>query len=252
VGTWWFAPQEANSFFSRSVRDSLTRACTSSFGSICLGSFLVAVIQVLHHIVFQIRHSRLRGVSLVICLLDYILYVLQSMLEYFNKWGYVYIGLYGYSFWEAGPKVLQLFSNRGWSTIINDRLISRVLTGMSLIIGLLNGVLAEVIVALFPSFLNVEVEVEDDGVEAIIGIPFLVGSFIGFMVSHLLLSVISSALDTVLVCFAEAPMEFRQNHPLLFEQMDQAWRDKFPNEYRVVTLDAVAVSILHEPSGTLT
>jgi Plasma-membrane choline transporter len=151
------------------------------------------------------------------------------MLEYFNKWAFVYIGLYGYSFWEAGPKVLELFSNRGWSTIIDDPLISHVLADMSLIIGLLNGVLAEIIVALFPSSLNVEGEVEDDGVEAIIGIPFLVGSFIGFMVSHLLLSVISSAVDTVLVCFAEAPMELRQYHPLLFEQMDHVWRDKFSN-----------------------
>jgi Plasma-membrane choline transporter len=235
VGTWWFAPQEANSFFSRSVGDSLTRACTSSFGSICLGSFLVAVIQVLHQVVYQARRSQRRSVSIFLCLLDCILDVLQSMLEYFNKWGYVYIGLYGYSFWEAGPKVLQLFSNRGWSTIINDQLVYRVLNWMSLVMGLLNGVLAALIVVLFPSLLRCE----DDDSQANLWIAFLVGTFMGTMLSSLLLNIIASAVDTVLVCFAEGPMEFRQNYPEHFQRMEQAWLDAFPNEYHIVPLESV-------------
>jgi hypothetical protein len=238
VGTWWFAPHEANSFFSRSVGDSLNRACTTSFGSICLGSMLVAFIQVLHQLIYQARRNQQRNLSILLCLLDFVLDVLQSMLEYFNKWGYVYIGLYGYSFWEAGPKVLQLFSNRGWSTLINDQLVYRVLNWMSLVMGILNGVLASGIVSLFPSFLKFDDDNDDS--QANVWISFFVGAFIGTILSNLLLNIIASAVDTVLVCFAEAPMEFRQNHPSLCGKMEQAWLDTFPNEYRLVTVETVA------------
>merc|ERR1711971_119363 len=44
VGTWWFTPIEARSFCSHGVRDSFVRSVTTSFGSICLGSILVAIV----------------------------------------------------------------------------------------------------------------------------------------------------------------------------------------------------------------
>lgn len=45
-GTWWLHPTEANGCCSQAVRSSYWRSVTSSFGSICLGSLLVALIQV--------------------------------------------------------------------------------------------------------------------------------------------------------------------------------------------------------------
>ena len=37
---------------------------------------------------------------------------------------FVYVGLYGYSYLEAGKNVITLFKNRGWEAIIADDLIS--------------------------------------------------------------------------------------------------------------------------------
>ena len=234
VGTWWFSPAEAASLCSDAVRHSLIRSTTSSFGSICFGSLIVAILHILRNALHSAQNNRNAGVlrCIAMCILSYI----ERLVEYFNKWGYVYIGLYGYSFWEAGPKVLQLFASRGWTTLINDQLIYRVMILMSLVMGLLNGVLAAVVVLLFPSFLKFE----DDGDSQVnIWIAFWVGTFIGTMLSHVLMSVVTSAVDTVLVCFAEAPMEFRQNHPEHFQRMDQAWLDTFPNEYHVVAVDSL-------------
>jgi hypothetical protein len=45
------------------------------------------------------------------------------------------------------------------------------------------------------------------------------------------MSVVSSAVDTVMVCFAESPNEFRSNYPLLSEQMVRAWRKTYPQEF---------------------
>jgi phage-related protein len=47
VATWWIAPAEASSFCSAAIFDSLKRALTTSFGSICFGSLLVAIVQAL-------------------------------------------------------------------------------------------------------------------------------------------------------------------------------------------------------------
>lgn len=57
VGTWWFVPEEANGCCSQAVRESYVRSLTTSFGSICLGSLIVAIIQALRETVRSIRDN---------------------------------------------------------------------------------------------------------------------------------------------------------------------------------------------------
>ena len=44
------------------------------------------------------------------------------------------------------------------------------------------------------------------------------------------MSVVSSAVNTVIVCFAEAPNEFQMNHPELSNEMRAGWRQAWPEE----------------------
>lgn len=93
VGTWWFAPLEASSFCSQSIGDSLIRSTTYSFGSICFGSLIVALIQALRQL-----NQHLRGnddAQILVCMIDCILACIEGIIEYFNKWAYIYVGLYG-------------------------------------------------------------------------------------------------------------------------------------------------------------
>lgn len=46
------------------------------------------------------------------------------------------------------------------------------------------------------------------------------------------MTLVGSAVNTVIVCFAEAPQEFRVNHPKLSEEMHAAWTKAWPDEYR--------------------
>lgn len=117
IGTWWFAPQEAQSAFSPAIVDSFSRATSYSFGSICFGSLLVAMIQTLEQIVHTVRQQNQRN-SIILCIVECILHFLQRIGQYFNKWSFVYVGLYGYDYLTAGRKALELFQSRGWSTII--------------------------------------------------------------------------------------------------------------------------------------
>jgi hypothetical protein len=56
------------------------------------------------------------------------------------------------------------------------------------------------------------------------GFPF----FVGTAMSSVLLGVISSAVDTILVSFCEAPDDFENNHRGLHRQMMSAWTQVYP------------------------
>jgi len=45
------------------------------------------------------------------------------------------------------------------------------------------------------------------------------------------MSVVGSAVNTVIVCYAEAPTEFETNHPELSCNMRNAWRLAFPRNF---------------------
>jgi uncharacterized membrane protein YidH (DUF202 family) len=83
VATWWFVPDEASAWWSQALSESLARATTYSFGSICFGSFIVAFVQALRAVE---RHARgQEDLGMVLCVVDCILGCLQSIIEYFNK-----------------------------------------------------------------------------------------------------------------------------------------------------------------------
>ena len=121
---------------------------------------------------------------------------------------------------EAGRNVMTLFRNRGWSAIIADLMIDTVLFMVSLGVGLLIGILSVAIAALVG---------QGDG--ATMAISFLIGCMIGYAISATLFSIVGSAVNTVIVCYAEAPNEFQSNHPELSNRMRDSWREAWPNDF---------------------
>lgn len=87
-----------------------------------------------------------------------------------------------------------LFKIRGWQTIIADNLVNRLLGITSLTIGLLTG-----LCALFAAFV-IEESVSTQG---LIGIGFVVGFFVGLLFSGVFMGLLSSAVDAIIVCYAE-------------------------------------------------
>jgi len=224
IGTWWFDPDEASTCCSKAIGDSFFRATTYSFGSICFGSLIVAIVQALRALNHHLRGQE--DAAAIVCIIDCILGCIESIIEYFNKWAYVYVGLYGYSYLDAGKNVMTLFQNKGWTTIITDDLAENVLFMMSIVIGLVTGLVGLVVASLDENiFANLNL---DNPASA----GFVVGFLIGFVLASILMSVVASAVNTVIVCFAEAPHEFEVNHPQLSFDMRNAWKQAWPNECR--------------------
>jgi ABC-type polysaccharide transport system permease subunit len=119
---------------------------------------------------------------------------------------------------------MTLFQERGWTAIINDSLILRVLHLMSFVIGALTGVVGILLAAVHPGW------VEQFGSSST-AVAFFLPFVIGTAMAYILMSVVASAVDTVVVAFAEAPLEFERNHPGLSQQMVSAWRQVYPEEF---------------------
>jgi len=205
---------------SNAVFGAVYRSCTSAFGSICMGSLLVAIIQTLRQLARQARENEECGA--LYCVLECILSCLEDLIEYFNKWAYIYVGLYGYSYIEAGKNVFRLFQSRGWETIIADDLVGATLGMLSFVGGLVTAAIAYFLYADEPPLEN--------GMQ--IGLlAALIGLLVGLVVISIVMSVIASAVNTVIVCFADAPAEFQSNHPELSNKMRAAWRSAYPDNF---------------------
>ena len=122
---------------------------------------------------------------------------------------------------EAGTNVMTLFRNRGWTAIITDLMVDTVLMMVSLGVGVTTAVLVMIIGALTGLGSSA----------GTIGTAAFLGFLLGYGMASTLFSVVSSAVNTVIVCYAEAPNEFQANHPELSSKMRDAWRVAYPNDF---------------------
>jgi len=240
VGTWWFDPEEARSASARgastgvfgccgcstAILDSWTRSGLYSLGSIALGSLLVGILKIISFVVRCGRQQRdqqrrLRGVQgtdFLFCFLQFFVDRLERFLEYFNVWTYVYVGLYGYDYWTAGKQVATLFRARGWDVIITDNLVSRSLSMMTTLIILIMGLVGVLLAFIVDT--------------SWIFVGLFMGIVLGTMSCQILFGVVTSAVNTVVVCFAESPNQLNQNgHDTKhFQELIEGYRKAYPNE----------------------
>eukprot|EP00970_Alexandrium_tamarense_P010652 scaffold2187_cov180-Alexandrium_tamarense.AAC.8 len=218
TGTWWFSPSEAASFCSVAVRDSFFRSTTYSFGSICFGSLIVAVLHMIRSMLRSSANGNGNGGNVLRCIAVCILSYIEALVEYFNKWAFIYVGLYGYDYISAGKRVMSLFKTRGWDAIIADNLVNRLLGITSLTIGLLTG-----LCTLFVAFCF------EENSAGMLGAGFLIGLVIGLVISGITFGLLSSAVDSIIVCYAEAPSEFNESHPVEAQDMHETWTSAWPS-----------------------
>ena len=113
VACWWFQPSR-----SHVVRGSVFRAMTYSFGSLCFGSLIVAVIMAARGLLRMLRgrnNNRRANNVVLACLyvaMDYMLELIEAAIQYFNKYAFCYVAAYGNDFMSSGRSVMELFQRR--------------------------------------------------------------------------------------------------------------------------------------------
>ena len=151
MATWCYDAEDANGLCSPAIVSSLIRALLYSLGSVAFGSLVEGVAEAVNAMVnigkkyadsdgnTQDIGSRIFG-FLSCCTL-----CCAKSIEYFNQWAYVYIGVYGYSYQESGRRVMELFKERGWTSMVSDILVSYVLNFTSVLVAAATGGIAVVL-----------------------------------------------------------------------------------------------------------
>jgi hypothetical protein len=128
VGEWWFGLHDATT-----VQRSRIRAATFSLGSICLGSLVIATLTALKAMLLSTprRKGRRSPNACLECIIKFV----SKNIQYFNKYAFCHVAIYGKDFQSAGYDTMRIFRDRGWSSIINDTLIASVLNVGALVVG---------------------------------------------------------------------------------------------------------------------
>jgi hypothetical protein len=161
--------------------------------------------------------------NFLVCIAQCLLACLASIIEYLNKWAFIYVGIYGFGYIESAKSVFQLFRNRGWEAIIADDLVANALLLVSLVVG---AVMGGVGVALQEASGVFDTETSTDADARTYA--FIMGFIIGLVITSILLSLVGSGVNAVIVLFAEAPAEFQENHPELSNKMRTIWNQIYP------------------------
>jgi hypothetical protein len=224
VASWWFQPHHP-----APVRASLFRATTTSFGSICFGSLILAFITTLRAMVRgaidKMRHDRHRNIAkeCLLLVLNGILHCLENLIAYINRYAYAYIAAYGYDFITAGRSVMSLFQRRGWSAIINDDLIANALTLLAVFMALMGAFMGLIFTGFFlvTDTHSITDAIRNQSTMYLYG--GIYGGIVGFVVGLLIVSVIDSAVAMIYVCFAEDPATLQVHHPETYHDLQEKW-----------------------------
>mmetsp|Transcript_8204 Transcript_8204/g.9554 ORF Transcript_8204/g.9554 Transcript_8204/m.9554 type:complete len:543 (+) Transcript_8204:1-1629(+) len=205
IGTFAFEKSSASSCCSMALTQSIIRSCTYSFGSICFGSLLNAIMITLR-VLLDWSRQRARdrdnnGAALLYCILQCIVSILGDLLEYFNQWAYIFVGIYGTTYLQSGQRVLELFKARGCTSIISNGLASYVLGTVVMVVGLICGILGWIVIYT-TSFMNMN-----------LWVAFWAWFIMGAIIASVMMNAVQGAIKAIVVCYFDHPGKMYQSHP---------------------------------------
>ncbi|SJX60021.1 related to PNS1-Protein of unknown function [Sporisorium reilianum f. sp. reilianum] len=197
------------------------RSTTYSLGSICFGSLIVAILDLLRAL-FNLLQSQAAADgdmvgSILACIASCCIGCITWLVEYFNRYAYINIALYGNGYIAAAKETWSLLKDRGIDALINDSLVNIVFNCGAFIVGLLTALFAFI----YEQKTNPQYLQNDSGYYSIV---LLVAFGLGFNIA---LSVgagsIASGVSTYFVALAEDPYVLQGKNPELFEMIRQQY-----------------------------
>jgi len=201
TATWYFM-QSTMAMPQNPTLGALKRSVTTSLGSICLGSLVVAIIKTIRSLV-KMSESRLSFIAS--CLLG----CLEAIIRYFNHYAFCQVAIYGKTFCNAATDTWELLQRSGVAAIANDNIIDGVL--------LVGSLFGSVVVGGIASLLSYHWE--DLG--SPLGL-FFTGALIGLLMISLTMQVVDSVITCTFVCYAENPHILSHVNPNLYSRLTEA------------------------------
>ncbi|CAG7855020.1 Protein PNS1 [Serendipita indica DSM 11827] len=216
-GSWYYFGPKGQGMPPHPTRSAFLRASTLSLGSIAFGSLIVTILELIRVLLNLASQSASQDgnpiVAILACCAACFVGCIESLVEYFNKYAYIEIALYGKPYIKAAKDTWHLLTDRGIDAIINDTIVGLAMTWGSFFIGLLCVLFSYIYLrATKPAY-------NSDGsyTPAILVYSW----FVGFQVAQSLTSAIDAGVSTIFVGLAEHPEVLRNRSPMLFDLIAQ-------------------------------
>ncbi|KAH9485401.1 Protein PNS1 [Psilocybe cubensis] len=221
-GSWYyFGPRGNGEMPNHPTLSAFGRASTLSLGSIAFGSLIVTILDLLRLILNAAQqNANADGHPVEACLAccaACFVGMLQSLVEYFNRYAYIEIALYGKPYIKAAKDTWRLFKDRGIDALVNDSLVGMTLTWGAYAIG----VLCSLFGYLYLRFTAPSYNSEGQYTAPIVLFSFL----IGMVCSMTMGSAIEAGVSTIFVGLGEDPQVLAIRAPELFSMIAQAYPD---------------------------
>jgi len=197
------------------------RASSFSLGSIAFGSLIVTILDLLRLILNAAQNNANADghpvEACLACCASCFVGLLQSMAEYFNRYAYIEIALYGKPYIASAKDTWRLFKDRGIVALVNDSLVGMTLMWGSYVIGLL--------CSLF-GYLYLRFTAPSYNTGGQYTAPILLFSFlIGLVCSMTMSSAIEAGVSTIFVGLGEDPQVLAIRAPGLFAMIASRYPD---------------------------
>ncbi|KAI9164389.1 pH nine-sensitive protein 1 [Blastocladiella emersonii ATCC 22665] len=200
---------------------ALKRTLTTSFGSVCYGSLIIAIVQTLRAVINQARQNNDNAaMAFVLCCIDCILSCIEGLLEAMNHYAFCQVAIYGKDYCRAAKDTWTMVKDRGVDLLINDCLIGNVLSyGSLLVAGFTTAITWVVYVAARAAAKEAAVA----GFDVMMLIVLILAFCIGAIMFSLVSVVIDSGVASTFVCLAEDPAALQQTKPELWDKIRETY-----------------------------
>jgi len=212
AATWFFMPnKDKYKFKGGTVKIGVTMACKFHIGSLCFGSFILAVVQFIRYVMKYIEKQASAQKNMVMVYLSKIiqccLWCLEKFIKFLNKNAYIQIALFGKNFCTSAKAAFWLiFRNLArFGTVATLGVIIHNI-GFMFIMTMTGMIGLQTMTSIYPEKSPI--------------FPGLMFLGIGYMSAKLYMCVFGLAVDTCLQCF------------IAVEEMERITYDFIPKELK--------------------
>ncbi|KAF8973281.1 plasma-membrane choline transporter-domain-containing protein [Flammula alnicola] len=221
-GSWYyFGPRELGEMPKHPTMSALGRASTLSLGSIAFGSLIVTLLDLLKLILNAAQNNANADghpiEACFACCAACFVGILENLVEYFNRYAYIEIALYGKPYIAAAKDTWRLFKDRGIDALVNDSLVGMTLMWGAYAIGLMCSLFGY----LYLRFTAPSYNSSGQYTAPVILFSF----FIGLVCSTTISSAIEAGVSTIFVGLGEDPQVLAIRAPALFSMIADTYPD---------------------------
>jgi len=219
IGRWYFLNEGGSA-----TGPALGQALSNSFGSIALGSLIMALVKMMKMMFRMVQQAAAESDNVVLmcvaCIFACIAQCIEDLLEFLSTYAFAYVALYGQSFCQAARSTWDLLGTSGLHMLVAYDLTAAVTFLGGLICAGVTAICTWGILKLHGDYkLPDGTEVKDTDTTEAVYLGFVASLGLGLFL--VMSSAVESGACALLVCFAEEPGMICERHPALNEKLQE-------------------------------